>query len=420
VSGPTARSSRSRLDHLVLQSAPIEDLARWAAARVQALGGLPRVSVTLYDVEAGTGAFVAVAGASDPGFEPGVTFPLSAVGDLEGLARGEVQVLPASGLALEPGGALAAAAIERVVIVPVRAESELIGGLNFSIDAGGFPGEDGIDMTQEVASQIAVAVKQARLRDQVRRHADTLERQVRERTADLQSVNAEMEAFAYSVSHDLRAPLRAMQGISQALLDDYGDRLDATGRDFAARIVRAAERMDGLIQDLLTYSRVSRARIVPTRLSLDAVVDGALQQLDEALAQARARVTVDAPLPDVIGEPQVLVQVVANLVSNAAKFVPPGTRPSIRIRGEAGAGLARLWVEDNGIGVAPEHQERIFRGFERLHGRDTYPGTGIGLAIVRKGVERLGGRAGIESVPGEGSRFWIELPSQEARHAGDV
>jgi signal transduction histidine kinase len=200
-----------------------------------------------------------------------------------------------------------------------------------------------------------------------------------------------------------------MQGISQALLDDYGDPLDASGRDLATRVVRAAERMDALIQDLLTYSRVSRAQIVPERLSLEVPVDDAVHQLEEVLAQARATITVERPLPDVIGERQVLVQVVANLLSNAAKYVPPGTRPRIRVCADRHDGAVRLCVEDNGIGIAPEHRDRVFRGFERLHGREVYPGTGMGLAIVKKGVERCGGRAGVEAASGGGSCFWIEL-----------
>jgi signal transduction histidine kinase len=242
-----------------------------------------------------------------------------------------------------------------------------------------------------------------------------LEHQVAERTAQLEELSSDMEAFAYTVSHDLRAPVRAMQGISQALLDDYGERLDATGRDLATRVVRAAERMEALIQDLLTYSRVSRAHIVPERLCLETPVDDAVRQLEEALVQARATVTVERPLPEVIGERQVLAHVVLNLLSNAAKFVPPGTAPRVRVWAEVHEEAVRLCVEDNGIGIAPEHRERVFRGFERLHGRDVYPGTGLGLAIVKKGVERCGGRAGLDAGAEGGSCFWIELPSPGRR-----
>lgn len=118
---------------------------------------------------------------------------------------------------------------------------------------------------------------------------------------------------------------------------------------------------------------------------------------------------------EVVAHRQTLVQMVANLIGNALKLVSPGVRSEVRVRAEARDGLVRLWVEDNGIGIAPEHQQRIFRVFERLHGSETYPGTGIGLAIVRKGAERMGGRVGVESAAGAGSCFWIELPATGAR-----
>jgi signal transduction histidine kinase len=122
-------------------------------------------------------------------------------------------------------------------------------------------------------------------------------------------------------------------------------------------------------------------------------------------------VNVHEPLPPVVGHEATLSQVLANLLCNGAKFVPPGRAPVLDVRAEARNGVVRLWVEDNGIGIQQEHQERIFGVFERLHGSEEYPGTGIGLAIVRKGVERMGGKVGVESSPGAGSRFWIELPT---------
>ncbi len=231
----------------------------------------------------------------------------------------------------------------------------------------------------------------------------------------LADANHELETFSYSVSHDLRAPLRAMQGFAQALLEDYGGRLDSTGQHYAGRIVSAAERMDLLIQDLLAYSRLGRLALDLAPVELDAVVRDALALQDAELKERRARVNVDTPLPRVRAHAATLRQVVANLVSNAAKFVATGTEPRVRVRAEEHDDRVRLWVEDNGIGVAPEHHERVFRVFERLHGIESYPGTGIGLAIVRKGMERMGGRSGVESEPGRGSRFWIEFPHEGLR-----
>ncbi len=228
------------------------------------------------------------------------------------------------------------------------------------------------------------------------------------RAADLQRANEELDAFSYTVSHDLRAPLRSLEGFSNILLEDYADRLDETGRDYARRISGSAKRMDAMIQDLLQYSRLYRAELPLTPLPLGEVVAEARQQVEAELFDKSAVLTVDASFPEVQGHRPTLVRVLANLLANAVKFVPPGVEPRVRVRGERKAGTVRLWVEDNGIGIAAEHQGRLFRVFERLH-KDEYPGTGIGLAVVQKGIERMGGRVGVESEPGKGSRFWIEL-----------
>ena len=237
-----------------------------------------------------------------------------------------------------------------------------------------------------------------------------LEHRVAERTAELAETNAELEAFSYTVSHDLRAPLRAVQGLAQALQEDYADALDIVGRDYTQRLITAAERMDRLILDLLAYSRLARAEITAEAVDLGAVVQRAREQLATDIAKCKATIKVKKSLPTIVAHPATLLQVVTNLIANAIKFVAPGVRPEVNIRSEQRGHGVRLWVEDNGIGIEPEHQERIFRVFERLHGIENYPGTGIGLAIIRKGMERMNGTTGVESAFGQGSRFWIELP----------
>ncbi|HET7296105.1 MAG TPA: ATP-binding protein [Gemmatimonadales bacterium] len=245
----------------------------------------------------------------------------------------------------------------------------------------------------------------------VRESQQRLEERVRERTAQLQERNEELEAFAYSISHDLRSPLRAMEGFSQALLEDSGDRLDPAGRAHVERVAAAARTMDRLIDDLLAYSRLTRADLELAPLDLGGLVRASLQQLQADVERRRARITVDEPLPAVVAHGPTLAQVVANLIANGIKFVPPERTPEVRVKAERRDGRVRLWVEDNGIGIAPEHHERIFRVFERLHRVTDYPGTGIGLAIVRKAMERMGGTSGVESSVGGGSRFWVELPA---------
>lgn len=262
------------------------------------------------------------------------------------------------------------------------------------------PGDDEVSRLAAAFTTMAGRVHDAQTR---------LEDQVDERTAELQERNDELEAFGYSISHDLRAPLRAMQGFSQALLEDCGDRLDAMGREYAERIVAGSKRMDELIRDLLSYSRVSRAELQLVRVPLTPVAQSALAELSGALRARNASVQVDEPLPVVMGHPATLSQVLTNLLGNGLKFVPPERVPRLHVSAERHNGHVRVWVEDNGIGIAPEHQTRIFRVFERLHSTDDYPGTGIGLAIVRKAVERMGGQVGVESNLGQGSRFWVEL-----------
>lgn len=239
----------------------------------------------------------------------------------------------------------------------------------------------------------------------------SLEDKVRDRTEQLHERNAELETFGHSISHDLRAPLRAMHGFSQALIEDCSDQLDDAGKEYAQRIVVGAKRMDALIQDLLAYSRASRSDMAITPVSLHDVANEAVSQVEADVASTGADVVISPALPRVMAHRVALVQSVTNLVANGIKFVVPGKTPRITIRAEQENGKTRLWVEDTGIGIDATHHERIFGVFERLHQSERYPGTGIGLAIVRKSVERMGGRVGVISAPGEGSRFWIELPT---------
>ncbi|MEW6488282.1 MAG: HAMP domain-containing sensor histidine kinase [Thermodesulfobacteriota bacterium] len=238
-----------------------------------------------------------------------------------------------------------------------------------------------------------------------------LERRVRERTAEL-------ESFVHSVTHDLRAPLRAMEGFAQALVEDCGAQLDDAGREYARRIAASASTMDALIRELLDYSRLSREDVRPEELPLGAVLRAAVAKREDEIRQRGATVEIAEPLPAVRAPGALLLRVVTNLLDNALKFVAPGTVPRVRVWALAEGGRVRLWIADNGIGVPPEHRERIFRVFERLHGVETYPGLGMGLAYVQKAVERMGGTAGMEPEPGGGSRFWLEVPGSPPGNAG--
>lgn len=227
----------------------------------------------------------------------------------------------------------------------------------------------------------------------------------------LKESNDELEAFSYSVSHDLRAPVRAMQGFARVLMEDYGEKLDDAARDYLDRIVSGACRMDNLIQDLLVYSRLGHTELSLGPISLKQLINEIVRQIAPEIESRHAEVFVSDDLPEVVANKMALGQALENLITNGMKFMPDGQTPKVRIEAQTIGRLVRLWIIDNGIGIPEEHHSRIFRVFERLHTAETYPGTGIGLAIVRKGVERMNGRVGLESSPGQGSRFWIELPA---------
>jgi len=282
-----------------------------------------------------------------------------------------------------------------------------------------------------------------------------LERLVAERTAELTSSNKQLEAFAYTIAHDLRAPLRAMQAFSELLIENEGAALSATGQEYLQTINKSARFMDAMLADLLAFASVTQQRIELSPTNLEPIVQAALSRLEKEIAEQHALVETIGPWPAVMAQAPILSQVLFNLLSNALKFVRPGVPPQIRLRAEeipetVGVGrvsplraaadspkpdgahgvtrptlkepdgahgvtrptLVRVWVEDNGIGIAPEHQQRIFRLFMRLHG-DAYSGTGIGLTIAQKALERMGGTVGVESAPGQGSRFWFELERAE-------
>ena len=248
-----------------------------------------------------------------------------------------------------------------------------------------------------------------RARHDLERANQALEQRVRERTQKLQETVSELEAFSYSVSHDLRAPLRSMEGYAHALVSDYGDKLDSRGKLFLSKISAAAARLDLLVQDVLSYSRVAKGEINLQDVSLGRL----MQEAVEAYPQFRENgsITVQGPLPTVRAHPAYLMQCISNLLGNALKFVRPGVRPVVTIHAqeEPDADNVKIWVEDNGIGIAPEHFQQIFQIFGRVHSSKQFEGTGIGLAIVRKAVERMGGSIGLTSELGKGSRFWLIL-----------
>jgi len=253
-------------------------------------------------------------------------------------------------------------------------------------------------------------------KERLARHNEELEIKVRERTDEL-------NAFCHSVAHDLRGPIRTQVGFARLLLDMFGEQLGEKGRDYAQRVAQAAERQADIIQDLMAYISLSRADVPVESVSLAEVLE--MAQADLALELQERDALVEAIGLDncqVLANSSSLHLILLNLLSNAFKFVPQGTKPEVRVWAENRAGhepktdnggseVVRLWVEDNGIGIEARDMGRLFGLFQRLHKAGSYSGTGMGLANVKKAAERMGGRVGVESEPGKGSRFWVELPA---------
>jgi PAS domain S-box-containing protein len=262
------------------------------------------------------------------------------------------------------------------------------------------------DITARRAAQEALVEAQEKLR----RHAEELERQVELRTAHLQHTVQSLEGMCYTMAHDLRGPLRSLRSFTEILVGDYASKFDEDGRLYGERILAATSRMDALIRDLLEFARLSHTALPLAAVDLNEQVEGWRQHFDHELKSRDAQLVVAEPLPIVTGNRVLLDQVFINLIANALKFTRHETSPSVEIFAEAADGHATVHVRDNGIGIAPEHRERIFGLFQRLHTAQEYPGTGVGLAIVRKALERLGGSVNVDSVVGKGSTFHVRLP----------
>ena len=277
--------------------------------------------------------------------------------------------------------------------VPIRSEGELIGFIRTLED---------VTKLKTVEEDLRAA------NQQLQTQTNSLEQEVRHRTARLREALAELDKLSYSIVHDMRAPLRSMHRFSRLLLQEHAEGLDDAGRELLQRIAAAAQRQDRLIQDVLAYHSYVRNEFPLEPVDLDELVNGILDTY-ATLQPPKVQVRVRRPLGWALAHETLLTQCVSALLNNAAKFVPAGVVPQILVWSEISPGQVKLWVEDNGIGIAPEFHQKIFNIFETLHRPEIYPGTGIGLPLARKALEKMRGHIGVESEVGKGARFWIAL-----------
>lgn len=339
------------------------------------------------------------------------------------------------------------AGISAAIVVPLLAENRSFGLLCFATTSREAVSSEEADLLTTVGQYLATALDREntsrelhQAKEQLSDYAQHLEEKVQERTLRLEETISELETFSYTVAHDLKAPIRGMTAYCGILLEDFGPQLTPAANNIVQKLARTTRRMETLAQDLLAFSKVSRQEVRLSRVELEPMIEDLIAVRAASVAEA---ITIQKPLPPILAQPELLEKVLSNLIDNAIKFVRPQTAPRITISCEpvegsspntrAGALLfnspravpsptggpaaksprkyIRIWVVDEGIGIPPEIFHKIFGIFERGVTAEHYEGTGIGLAIVARATQRMGGTCGVESAPGKGSRFWIELPA---------
>lgn len=309
--------------------------------------------------------------------------------------------------------------IQRQIALPILLKGEVVGLFQVANKETNYTEAD-IRLLKDVAEQVA-PILSARLRreqaeEKIRKLNAELEQRVKERTAQLESANKELEAFAYSVSHDLRAPLRAIDGYSRFVLEDYAEKLDDEGRRLLNVIRINTQKMDQLITDILGLSRVRRTEMRLSRIDMNALVNTVYREIASPEIQQKFVFSVE-PLPEVFGDPTLIRQVWINLISNAIKYTLPREERRIEIGGRTEGGMNIYCIKDTGVGFNPDYTHKLFGLFQRLHRADEFEGTGVGLAIVQRVIMRHGGKVWAEGKVNEGATFWFSIPIREERDA---
>jgi PAS domain S-box-containing protein len=410
------------MDQAILAARSPAEVGRAALGRIRRMVPCQRCTVILFDLQRGQAQVLA-------GFAGGLALPAASL-PLESLSPGEVlrrgTVRSADDITTldDPPPIfrqLIADGMRSVLSVPLLVEGEAIGEINLASSTPAGLDAEHRDIALEVAAPLAIANQHARLRDELARRTGELERRVAERGSALRAASADLETLLYSVSHDLRGPMRHIGGFAQLLLEDGGAGLDPASQHYARRIAEGSARLAGMVDDLVRYSRVSRQDMMRRPVDLNPLVDDLVGHFQsEAAVQGRVVDWQIAELPVLDGDPALIRLALEQLLANAVKFTRPRERATIRIQPVRADDLDGIAVQDNGVGFRMAYAGKLFGLFQRLHRVEEFEGNGAGLALVQRIAQRHGGRVWAESEPDQGATFFVTFGGTPERRTGET